>query len=251
MPKERPCILSIAGFDPSGGAGVFADIKTFEQHKVLGMGVITGLTFQNDSEFDGVKWIETDEIIKQIEILTRKFKFQFMKIGMIKDLDTLDKIISFCKLQTADCRLIWDPILKASAGFEIHKAIDKKRIATICKNIYLITPNTDEIKILTGENDVTKGAKELSKYCNVFLKGGHSKEKTGKDYLFTTDGEIFPFRPKKISETGKHGSGCVLSSAIAANLALGNNLQRSCLKAKDYVTKFLMSNKTLLGYHKI
>lgn len=217
---------------------------------VLGMGVVTGLTFQNDSEFDGVKWIETNEIIKQIEVLTRKYRFQFVKFGMIKDLETLEQIISFCQLPTADCRLVWDPILQASAGFEIHKNFEKEKLISILKNIYLLTPNTDEIKILSGESDEMKGAKELSKYCNVFLKGGHSEKQKGKDFLFTTDGKVFPYRAKKISATRKHGSGCVLSSAITANLSNGNNLQRSCLKGKDYVTKFLSSNKTLHGYHK-
>lgn len=263
MPKERPCVLSIAGFDPSGGAGILADIKTFEQHKVQGMGVVTGLTFQNDSEFEGVKWIETAEIEKQIEILCRKFKFKFVKIGMIKDLNTVNEIISFCRLQTANCRLVWDPIVKASAGFEIHKKVEKEKLIEICKNIFLITPNMDEIKILTGEQDEMKAAKELSKHCNVFLKGGHSKDKKGRDYLFLSpsggnhrlgaqlEGEdYFSFRPKKIATHRKHGSGCVLSSSIAANLANGLSLQRSCLKAKDYVTKFLRNNKTLLGHHK-
>jgi len=251
VPKARPLVLSIAGFDPSGGAGILADIKTFEQHKVQGMGVVTGLTFQNDSEFDGVKWIETGEIIKQIEILSRKFKFGHIKIGMIKDLDSLNSIISFCKLKAANCRLIWDPILKASAGFEIHKEIDKKKIINICKSIYLITPNTDEIKILTGEQDEMQGAKQLSKYCNVFLKGGHSENKKGRDHLFTAGGKVYPYKAKNISSTGKHGSGCILSAAITANLAAGNDLQRACLKGKDYVTKVLVSNKTLIGYHKI
>ena len=249
MPKERPCVLSIAGFDPSGGAGVLADIKTFEQHKVLGMGVTTGLTFQNDSEFDGVNWIETNEILKQIEVLTRKYKFKFVKVGMIKDLETLSAVISI--LNTHDSRLIWDPILKASAGFEIHKNFEKEHLASVLKNIFLITPNFDEIKILSGEKDEMKAAKELSKHCNVFLKGGHNEEKQGRDYLFTNDGKIFPYKAKEISKIGKHGSGCVLSSAITTNLANGLSLQRACLRAKDYTTKFLMSNKALLGYHKI
>ncbi len=249
MRQARPCTLSLAGFDPSGGAGILADIKTFEQHKVQGMGVVTGLTFQNDSEFDGVKWIETDEIIKQIDVLTRKFKFRFIKIGMLQSLDVLEKTIS--RLKTNDSRLIWDPILKASTGFEIHKNFEKEKLISVLKNIYLITPNTDEIKILAGEQDEMKAAKGLSKYCNVFLKGGHSEDKKGRDHLLTTEGKIFPYKAKKISEKGKHGSGCALSSAITANLANGLSLQRSCLKGKDYVTKLLMSNKTLLGYHKI
>lgn len=256
MPKERPCVLSIAGFDPSGGAGILADIKAFEQHKVLGMGVVTGLTFQNDSEFEGVKWISTDEIILQTEILKRKYKFQFIKVGMLESLESLEEIISKVKSQkhvvsgVEPSKIIWDPIIKTSSGFDIHKNFEKEKLISILKNIYLLTPNTDEIKILSGENDEMKAAKELSKYCNLFLKGGHSEKNKGKDYLFTTDGQLFPFKAKKISEIGKHGSGCVLSSSITANLANGNNLQRACLKGKDYVTKFLMSNKTLLGFHK-
>lgn len=251
MATGRPPVLSIAGFDPSGGAGLLADIKTFEQHKVMGMGVVTGLTFQNDSEFEGVKWIPTDEIIRQINVLTRKYKFAFIKIGMLESLESLERIISSCLTSTTICRLVWDPILKASAGFEIHKSFEKEKLSELLKKIYLITPNTDEIKILTGEDDVIKGAKEFSKYCNVLLKGGHDKNQKAKDHLFTTDGKTFPFSAKTISKTGKHGSGCVLSSAITANLANGLSLQRSCLKGKDYVTKYLTSNKTLLGYHKI
>lgn len=249
MPKERPCVLSIAGFDPSGGAGVLADIKTFEQHKLLGMGVVTGLTFQNDSEFDGVQWVEINGILKQLEVLTRKFRFRVVKIGMIRDLEMLSEIISVLKHQNA--RIIWDPVLKTSSGFTIHKTLESEQLVSILKNIYLLTPNTDEVKILSGKSNEAEGAKELSKYCHVLLKGGHSEKQRGRDFLFTKEGEIFSFKPKKITEGRKHGSGCVLSSAIAANIALGNNLHRSCLKAKDYVTKILLSNKTLLGYHKI
>jgi len=248
--KTRPTVLSIAGFDPSGGAGILADIKTFEQHQVLGMGVVTGLTFQNDSKFNSVKWIEADEIIRQIEVLARKFKFQFVKIGMIKDLETLETIVARSQKPEARGKIIWDPILKTSSGFDIHKNFEKEKLNSILKSIYLITPNTDEIKILSAEADEMKGAKILSQYCNVFLKGGHNEKKKGYDYLFTTEGKVLPFRPKKISESEKHGSGCVLSSAITANLANGLSLHRSCLKAKDYVTEFLSGNKSLLGYHK-
>lgn len=251
MPKERPCVLSIAGFDPSGGAGILADIKTFEQHKVLGMGVVTGLTFQNDSEFESVKWVVIDEIIRQIEILTRRYKFDFIKIGMLESLESLEAIIESCNLKMPNSKIIWDPIIKASVGFEIHKSVDKKKVMDVCKNLYLITPNVDEIRILTEEQDEMKGGKQLSSYCHVFLKGGHSRNKKGYDYLFTTEGDEFSFRPKKITELGKHGTGCIISSAITANLANGFSLHRSCLKGKDYVTKFLFSNKTVLGYHKL
>lgn len=257
MNKTRPYCLTIAGFDPSGGAGVLADIKTFEANKVNGMAVVTGLTFQNDSEFEGVEWVETEKIIRQIEVLLRKFQFEFIKIGMIKDLQTLQKIISCLASHLPNLKIIWDPIIKTSSGFNIHKTIDKEKLLAICKNIFLITPNTDEIKILMNENAGMIAAKELSQYCNVFLKGGHNEIHKGKDFLFLSpplrggrEG-LFPFRAKRISLFSKHGSGCVLSAAITANLAKGETLQRACLKAKNYITDFLMSNKTLLGYHRI
>ncbi len=256
MPKKRTCTLSIAGFDPSGGAGLLADIKTFEQHKVLGMGANTGNTFQNDSEFEGVAWTPIQEIQQQIDVLCKKFHFDFIKIGMIKDIDTLQILLKFIKTKNPKAKIIWDPIIKASAGFEIHASVEKEMLNSILKNIYLVTPNLDEIKFLAGDDDEIKSAKEFSKYCNVFLKGGHATKQTGtlslgRDLLITTNEKIFPFKAKKISSAGKHGSGCVLSAAITANLANGLSLQRACLKGKDYVTKYLISNKELLGYHKI
>jgi hydroxymethylpyrimidine/phosphomethylpyrimidine kinase len=247
----RPLCLSIAGFDPSGGAGILADIKTFEAHKVLGMAVVTGLTFQNESEFIGVNWVKTDDIIKQIEILSKKYHFQYIKIGIAENFETLEKITICCNKLFSGCKLIWDPVFATSSGFHFHTNTEKENLIRIYRNIFLITPNFDEIKLLTGTDDEEYAAKEISKHCNVFLKGGHRKDKPGKDYLFTTEGKIFSFRPKKISEYAKHGSGCVMSSAVAASLTNGETLQRSCLKAKDYVTKFLFSNKTLLGYHRV
>lgn len=292
MKDSRPYCLSIAGFDPCAGAGVLADIKTFEANKVNGMAVVTGLTFQNDSEFDGVKWIETEQILKQIEVLLRKFHFDFIKIGMIRDLQTLNTILSYLTSHIShitshfsylpspisNLRIIWDPIVKTSSGFDIQNDLPKDAIIDICKKIYLVTPNIDEIRILMNQEDEMNAAEEISRYCNVFLKGGHSETNKGRDFLFPFDlvsannsekelsfsspqnlsplsfGEgkgVRSFRAKKISAFPKHGSGCVLSSAITANLAKGESLLRACLKGKNYVTEFLLGNKVLLGYHKL
>lgn len=254
MILPRPHCLSIAGYDPSGGAGVLADIKTFEASKVYGLAVVSGNTFQNDSEFEGVNWIAPEDINKQLNVLCRKFPIEYIKIGMLRDFKTLSSLISYLKSTISNPKIIWDPILKTSSGFEIHDLTEKSLFLSICRDIFLLTPNIDEIKMLMNEPDPMKAALELSGYCNVFLKGGHipKEDKTfGKDYLFTTDGKKFPFRPKKISTFSKHGSGCVLSSAITANLAKGESLLRSCLKGKNYVTDFFMSNKSLLGYHRI
>lgn len=249
MAAARPYALTIAGFDPSGGAGIAADVKTFESHKVQGLSVVTGITFQNEDEFTGVKWMEMEEIEKQVKVLTKKYTIGFLKIGLVKDLDMVLQVAALFK--GSDAKIVWDPILKASAGFEVHKNVDKKKAAEVCKKVYLITPNTSEAQMLTGEKDELKAAKALSSHCHVLLKGGHSEKAKGKDRLFMQEGKQFSFNAKRVSGFPKHGSGCVLSAAITAQLARGNNLQRSCLAGKQYVEKVLWSNKTLLGYHKL
>ena len=248
---KRPYVLSIAGFDPSGGAGVLADVKTFEANKVYGFGVVSALTFQNDSEFEKVEWLPLEKIIEQIAVLQKRFQFEYIKIGLIENLEVLNQLILNLKSNISNPKIIWDPILKATAGFDFHNEINKKLLEEICKNIFLITPNMEEIRILMNENDELKAAQDLSSFCNVFLKGGHNENDLGRDFLFTTEGKEFSFRAKQKVEVGKHGSGCVLSSAIIANLARGYKLHRACLRAKQYTAEFLNSNKNLLGYHKI
>ena len=125
MGEERVSVLSIAGFDPSGGAGILADIKTFEQQQVNGMGIITAITFQNDIEFVNLKWINIEDIIQQILTLKKRFDFEYIKIGLIKDLDTISEIIQLFK--NDEIKIIWDPIVKATAGFEFHQSFGGRR----------------------------------------------------------------------------------------------------------------------------
>jgi hydroxymethylpyrimidine/phosphomethylpyrimidine kinase len=249
MPVTRPYVLSIAGFDPSGGAGILADIKTFESHKVNGLGVISANTFQNDETFEGVKWIPVSDMIRQIDILRKRFSFSYIKIGLIESMEVLEKIVSHCRQHFSDCKIIWDPILKASAGFEFHKEV--KGLEKIAHELFCITPNMHEAEIMGGQKTAQENAKSLSQYCNVFLKGGHAAEKVGYDTIYLKAGKQFSFRPKIKNVHSKHGSGCVLSAALTANLAKGEKLHRACLEAKGYTEKFLKSNKTLLGYHKL
>lgn len=268
MSEKRPYVLSIAGFDPSGGAGITADIKTFEANKVYGLGVCTALTFQNDENFEGVDWISFKKIIKQIEMFRKKYKINWIKIGLVESFDVLERLIWYLKEIFKDCKIIWDPILKASAGFPFHQNFEINKLEILAKNLFLITPNWDEVQKLYPGIEPLDGAKRLSSYCNVFLKGGHNIKAPGRDYLFLIDlvnvsdknhletknnkkFNQFSFRPKEIIKYSKHGSGCVLSAAITANLARGYNLHKACLISKDYITKFLLSSNSLLGYHKI
>lgn len=248
--NKRPYVLSIAGFDPSAGAGILADIKAFEAHKVYGLGVSTSTTFQNENEFINVEWLSISSICKQIEIVTKNKTIEFAKIGLVENLESLLQIVLFLKSIQTEVKIIWDPILKASAGFDFHKKIDFELIQNICKHLYIITPNIPEALLLGQHNDVQENVTQLQAHCNVYLKGGHSEEKKGKDFLFTKEGKQYAFRAKQKNVYPKHGSGCVLSAAITANLAKGFNIHGACLRAKSYTEQFLASNQTLLGFHK-
>jgi hydroxymethylpyrimidine/phosphomethylpyrimidine kinase len=246
MSNSRPYVLSIAGFDPSGGAGILADIKTFENNKVYGLGVCTAITFQNDNTFDSLNWISVQDILKQIRVLSQRFSIEWVKIGLIENIDALSQIIFTLKTINPDCKIIWDPILKASAGFVFHKGLEEEKLLNTCSKIFLITPNLEEIKFLFPELTIAEASAYLSTYCRVLLKGGHS-ELDANDILYIKNKKTI-FESKK-SEYEKHGTGCVLSSAILSELALGNDLENSCRSGKEYINEFITSHKGLLGYH--
>ena len=245
--EEKLYVLSIAGFDPSGGAGILADIKTFEANKVYGLGVCTAITFQNDEEFEGLSWVGEEDLKKQLNILLKKFHVDWVKIGLVENMNVLKNIVSYLKEKNPQIRIIWDPILKASAGFQFHQEIKREDLIDLCKNIYLITPNFKEIKKLIPEKSEEEGAGLLSGYCNVLLKGGHREDNKVTDILFENKIK-FTFESEKIN-MDKHGTGCVLSSAILTNLAKGYDLVEACREGKEYVSDFIKSDNSLLGFH--
>lgn len=245
----RPYVMSIAGFDPSGGAGILADVKCFEQHGVYGFGICSALTIQSDTSFYKANWIDANGIIEQLKPLLDKFEVRVAKIGLIRDLAVLAKVLDYLK-QHSSMQLVLDPVIKASAGYTFHDWADMLlRFRPILKHIDLLTPNAEEMIRLGGNKPVYTLATEWAKYCPVLLKGGHMEHETGTDCLFIGQ-ELFKFKPEVSSVYQKHGSGCVLSAAITANLALGHSLPIACREAKIYIETFLNSNHTLLGYHK-
>jgi hydroxymethylpyrimidine/phosphomethylpyrimidine kinase len=250
MEAVNPEILTIAGFDPSAGAGILADVKVCEAHDVYSMGVCSAITIQNDLSFDEVEWIKPKTIIKQIEILTNRFNFDYVKIGLIENLQVLDQITDVLLRENVDIKIIWDPITGASAGFEFHKNLDPELLEKVLQKIYLITPNLNEIKVLMPDMDADDASKKISTWCNVFLKGGHSDSNMSIDILYEKSGSGVSFEAMKFENVEKHGSGCALSTAIACNLSKGMDLADSCAEAKAYVTDFLISARGLLGVHK-
>ncbi|MEM7104494.1 MAG: hydroxymethylpyrimidine/phosphomethylpyrimidine kinase [Bacteroidota bacterium] len=236
--------LTIAGHDPSGGAGLTADLKTFEAHGIYGFSVCSAITVQNDMDFDMVEWVDGSLIKKQIAILFERFQIGFIKIGIIKNFETLNEILDFLLMKNPKIKIVWDPVLKASAGFEFHKAINEPLLLQILEKCYLTTPNKEEWGTLFYS---LTGNRTPANKTNVLVKGGHDIGDDAVDLLYK-DGVILPISGPRL-EGDKHGTGCVLSSAITANLANGETLETSCYRAKQYISKFISSNNTLLGQH--
>jgi len=234
-----PYVLSIAGHDPSAGAGITSDIKTFDHHTVYGFSVVTAITVQNDTEIHKIQWIDPNLIIAQINILFKSYPIEVVKIGIIENFKILKQLIKHLKRLNPELKIIWDPILKSSSGFKFHnnEHIDND----VFQHLYLITPNIQEFNMIkryiANPNTVS-----------YLLKGGHLNQNRGTDILHLADEQII-IKGKSFNGISKHGTGCVVSSAIASNLAKGKNLITSCILAKKYVENFILSTENNLGIH--
>ena len=243
----RPYALTIAGFDPSAGAGVLADVKALEANGVYGLAVCSALTVQNDVTFERVSWVPLADIQDQIQLLLVRFPVQFVKVGLIESLPTLLKLIHWLKAYNPAMQIIWDPVLKATAGYEFHPQPEAPLLEAICRELALITPNQPEALRLVP---AAAAAEKLATWCPVLLKGGHATGPLATDVLLLA-GERHLLAAPRLPHGEKHGSGCVLSAAVLARLALGDCLPDACRAGKAYTTAFLGSNDTLLGYHSL
>ena len=248
MHHNRPYVLSVAGFDPSAGAGILADIKTFESNNVYGLGAVTALTYQNDRHFEAVEWTDIEKIIRQIDVLLKRFHVRYVKIGIIENMQVLKQLVAYLHQAIQNPIVVFDPILQATAGFDFHR-FDGNEFENYLDGIYCFTPNIPEVNGIFGENDLHEKLLKISNKVNVYLKGGHSTgSQTVTDLLFT-NGQIISFDQQRIANGAKHGSGCVLSSALTSQLALGNGLADAARRAQSYTHNFLKSNESLLGFH--
>lgn len=246
---NRPSVLVIAGFDPSGGAGLIADAKTIETIGANGVFVQSCNTVQNDLEFKKCHWTKEAIIWDQLDIIRSNYTPSVVKIGLLKSSDFLIHLLEYLNDGFPDAKIIWDPIIRSSSGFSFHLEdhftdLDKNTI----RQLDMITPNYHELLQLTNENDFTIAVDKLSKYTRVYLKGGHRKV-VGTDELYQPLLSKKSYPPTLDHRFEKHGSGCVISSAIAAYYALGKSWEESCQLAKIYVDRYLASSNTLIGKH--
>lgn len=248
MSENRPYALTIAGLDPSGGAGILADIKTFEQHQVSGFAISTANTIQTESRFYDIQWTDLSFVIRSIEALLQNYKIKAVKIGIVPSLDYLNRILSTIKFLSPTTQIVWDPVLKSTTEFEFMEITDALDLNKILSQIDLITPNYNEITFLFPDFFSNELWIKNEIPTTILLKGGHNESAIGTDRLFLKN-EIIDLIPSAKNCSEKHGSGCVLSAAITANLALNQTPKEACKNAKTYIEKYLSSTSTLIGYH--
>ncbi|WP_370900268.1 hydroxymethylpyrimidine/phosphomethylpyrimidine kinase [Chryseobacterium gossypii] len=245
MQNERPFVMTVAGYDPSGGAGLLADIKTMEQLEVMGLGVCTAMTLQTESRFLNLEWRPLDEILRTIEVLMESYPVKAVKIGIVKDASMLAGILNTIRSCDPLVKVVWDPVLKSTSDFVFFDMETLPFLRELLKKIDLITPNYPEYKILK-ENGLFPEQEDLAP---VLVKGGHREDRPGTDILMEKGNTVSLEIREDFVYYSKHGSGCVLSSAIAGWLSKGNTLEEACRNGKLYIEKFLKSNPSLLGFH--
>ncbi|MEQ9285477.1 MAG: hydroxymethylpyrimidine/phosphomethylpyrimidine kinase [Cyclobacteriaceae bacterium] len=235
-------VLTIAGFDPCGGAGILADVQTIQQLGAQGMAVVSALTYQNEDGFYGIEWKNFESIKAQLDPIINRYPFDTVKIGIVQSMDILNQTIDLLQEKNKDVNIIWDPVLKSSSGFDFSLCPDKQNLKEVLGKIYLITPNKLEFDHLTR----ILPHEEWSTNC--LLKGGHNSSNDVTDLLMTSS-QTKNIEAKRIEGRDKHGTGCVLSSALATYISQGTDLETACRKAKRYIEKFLMTGKEKLGRH--
>ncbi len=243
---EKPYVLSIAGLDPTAGAGILADVKTFTATGSYGFAVATCLTAQTEDSCEHVQWFSVKEITTQLKPLLENYPIGVTKLGAMKDLAMATALTDFVLSIKPEMKFVLDPILSTSSGKEFMKL--NADIKSLLSKIYVLTPNYPEIQMLTENQNPLEAAMVLSMHTNVYLKGGHSNEEALVDRLFV-QGAMTEFPKERNAVAKKHGSGCVLSSSIASFLAQGNTLQEASEKASQYMCGFFSSSETKLGLH--
>ncbi|SRR5690554_677114 len=247
--QGMPFALSIAGFDPSGGAGILADIKAFEYFGVYGQSVCTALTIQNENTFLKPGFLSWESILEQLEVLHQVRHYDYIKIGLIPSAAILQKLLAYLREKNPNPFIIWDPIVSASAGYHFFETCSAESFYPHLSKIDLITPNQDEFIYLgLGLADSRQEIK-IGEEFSVLLKGGHQEGALATDTLWFQGEKHFFSAPRLIGKS-KHGTGCTLSSAILANLTLGKSLLEAVRVAKDYLSLYLQSGESLLGFPK-
>lgn len=234
--------LSIAGSDSSGGAGIQADLKTMTMNGVYAMSAVTALTAQNTTGVTAILNVPAEFLAKQIDAVFEDIRPDAVKIGMVSSAELIETIAKrLCAHHAVN--IVADPVMIATSGARL---IDPAAVSALKEKLLpiarVVTPNIPEAEVLSGmkietKQDMETASKQIcAQYrCAVLCKGGHSLN-DANDLLCTPDGTLRWFEGKRIDNPNTHGTGCTLSSAIAANLAKGAPLDEAIRRAKEYLS---------------
>lgn len=231
-------VLTIAGSDCSGGAGIQADIKTICAHGLYAMSAITALTAQNTTGVYGIHEVSPEFVAQQIDCIFKDIRPDAVKIGMVSSGKIIEAIADRLSFYKAD-NIVIDPVMVSTSG---GKLIDESAKRALLSRLFplgvVITPNIPEAEALSGvkintEADMVKAAQNINCGCAILIKGGHLSGDAA-DLLYSKE-ECSWFRSRRINNPNTHGTGCTLSSAIACGLAEGKSLAKSVSAAKEYL----------------
>lgn len=240
--NTTPQVMTVAGSDSGGGAGIQADLKTFQARGVYGMSIIVALTAQNTLGVQASLPVPLDFIDAQFKSIADDFKVSAVKTGMLFNKEYVENVAE--NLKKVDFGpLIVDPVMIAKGG---HSLLDAQAVSAVQASLLplatLVTPNIPEAEELTGMkitnmDDVKEAAQILKSFGvkNVMIKGGHSEDVLAKDYILLENGEEFCVSSPRVDTKNTHGTGDTLSSCIAAELAKGADLKSAIITAKRFI----------------
>lgn len=235
-------VLTIAGSDSIGGAGIQADIKTITMHGVYATTAITAITAQNTIGVQDILEISPYLLKEQLDSIFTDIYPDAVKIGMVSSENLIEVIAESLKFYKAK-NIVVDPVMVSGTGCKLfsgdYSEILAKKLFPISN---LVTPNLFEAEVISGEkifnlSDLIKVSKKISATydCNILCKGGHFEDNSNDVLFLKNNNDCIILESKKINNENTHGTGCTLSSSIASNLALGNDLIKSVKNAKKYV----------------
>jgi len=252
--SRRPIALTIAGFDPSSGAGITADLKVFAAHNLYGMACITALTVQSTLGVRRVEPVSPETICETLACLRDDVTPAGVKIGMLATVEAVGEVARFLTDAGIDRqRVVLDPVIRSSSGRELLSAEGVARLRSeLLAHVGWITPNLDELAVLTemavsGPDAISPAADRLRAIAasrgnpalNVVVTGGHLDRPD--DFLLTQAGESFCLNGQRVETNATHGTGCAFSSALLSQLLAGKEPKEAASLAKTYVTAALQA----------
>ena len=239
--------LSIAGTDPTGGAGIMADLKSFQARSVYGMAVVTSVVAQNTKGVQLIRHLDQEILEEQLKSVFQDIVPDAIKTGMLAQVETIELVASY--LAEQKCPYVLDPVMVATSG---DRLIEEDAIQALKTKLLplatIITPNLPEAEVLVGrtlksENDIMNAGSWIRKELgvkNVVIKGGHLA-KVASDSLFLEDGEISVISAARIATNHTHGTGCTYAAVITAELAKGLTVAQAVETAKRFITEAIQT----------